>query len=162
MSNFQVPQFIEERPKIVGPLTLPQFLYVAAGALVSLITYYTVGFSFIWIVVTSVMGVVALALAFIKIEGQELPKLLISAFDFLLKPKTYLWARPDLVKTIDVPDLENLRNRMGFQEKLKSIALNITTGRFFANGPRPSDNAKKYQIVTYLTGEKRLAKRVDY
>ena len=29
MATFQVPQFIDEQPKVVGFLTLPQFLYLA-------------------------------------------------------------------------------------------------------------------------------------
>ncbi|MFB6212783.1 MAG: PrgI family mobile element protein, partial [Candidatus Magasanikbacteria bacterium] len=40
MAKFQVPQFIEQKPKIVGPLTLQQFIYLASAAAVSFLSFY--------------------------------------------------------------------------------------------------------------------------
>jgi hypothetical protein len=51
---------------------------------------------------------------------------------------------------------------MGIEEKLKSIALQITTGKFFTQLGTPRNSNTEYQVVTYLTGEKKVAKRVDY
>ena len=40
--QFQVPQFTEAEDKIVGPLTLRQFIYIAAAGGVSVMLYFAV------------------------------------------------------------------------------------------------------------------------
>lgn len=165
MPNFQIPQFIEQKAKIVGPFTLAQFLYVAAAAGVSFAAYYIFNL-FLWMLITLVAVGAALALAFVKINGQEMPKILQASFNYFLKPKTYTWQRSFAQKTLEVGDLEQiegLREGMGLEEKLKSIALSIATGRIFsAKDQRLRDKKQEYQAVTFLTGEKRLVKRIDF
>lgn len=50
---------------------------------------------------------------------------------------------------------------MGLEERLKNVALSVTTGKMFA--PKtPKGEAQGYETVVYLTGERKQAKRVDY
>ena len=79
MATFQVPQFIEEKPKIIGPFTLAQFLYLAAAAAISFASFYVFTF-FLWILITIIVGGAAAALAFGKVEGQEMAKIAAKAF----------------------------------------------------------------------------------
>ncbi len=162
--NFQVPQFIEQQPKIIGFLTLPQFLYLAAGGGIIFILFYIFNF-FFWFITSSLVAGFVIGLAFIKINGQDLPKILRAALNYLWQPRTYTWQRPVSETSIDVSSLERLeelRKKIGIQEKLKAIALNVTTGKFFSNIKSAVNSKNKYQVVTYVTGEKRFAKRVDY
>jgi len=163
--NFQVPQFIEQKPKIVGFLTLPQFLYLAGAAGVSFAAFYIFNF-FLWLLVTVVVGAVAIALAFVKINGQEFLKVTIAAFGFFLKPRTFTWQRAAAQAALDtesIEKLEALRRTMGLQERLKSITLAITTGKFLSAFTHlPKEEGERHQTVTYLTGEKKVAKRIDY
>jgi len=163
--NFQIPQFIEEKSKIVGFLTLPQFLYLAGAAAMSFISFKLFSF-FLWLLVTLIIVSAAIALAFVKINGQPFPTIMFAGVRFLWKPKRYTWQRAMQETSLDVSDIEklqSLREKVGIQEKLKTIALHISTGKLFSPKQlRERDEKEKYQVVSYLTGEKKIAKRVDY
>lgn len=166
MSTFQVPQFIEEQPKIVGFLTLPQFLYLVGAGGLSFAAFYIFNF-FLWLLITAAAAALAVALAFVKVNGQPFIRVLISGLGFLLKPRTYTWQRALPEEEIEVGALERLtelRKKMSLEDRLKSVALAVTTGKFFsgAKGSGEGEGKDRYQTVTYLTGEKKVAKRVDY
>ncbi|MFH1192931.1 MAG: hypothetical protein V1656_01275 [Candidatus Jorgensenbacteria bacterium] len=165
MATFQVPQFIEQKPKIVGFLTLPQFLYLAGAAGISFAAFYVFNF-FLWFVATAVAGAIAIAFAFVKINGQEFFKVALAAFGFFMKPRTFTWQRAVAQTALNVESIEKLqalREHMGLQERMKSIALAVTTGKFLsAFAHPPEEEGERYQTVTYLTGEKKVAKRIDY
>lgn len=161
--NFQTPQFIEQEAKIIGPLTLKQFLYVAAAAGLSFIAYYIFNL-FLWFMISAILAGLAIALAFVKINGQDLPKILLSAFAYLWQPRIYTWQRITKETSLEISEIEKLREvrrSMSIQEKLKSAALDITTGKIFSGG-RPKKPGPRYQAVTYVTGERKIAKRIDY
>ncbi len=92
--QYQVPQFIEVESKIIGPLTLKQFLYLGVGGLLSFLLFWTLE-TWLWLIVTAIIGISAAALAFIKINGRPLPLLLKSAVIFVWQPKMYLWKREE-------------------------------------------------------------------
>lgn len=166
MATFQVPQFVDQKSKIVGPFTLKQFLYLVVAAGISLFSFYTFTF-FLWIVITGFVGGIALALAFVKIHGRELPMVLVSALHFVWSPRTYTWKR-EVMKTesIDTSSLERLqalRQRAEVQEKLRALKTFIMTRakrtkeQIHAEQERP-----RYQTVERITGEEEVAKKIDY
>ncbi len=163
--EFQVPQFIEQKAKIVGPLTLAQFFYLAGAAAVSFVAYNIFN-AFIWIFVTLIAFTAGVALAFVKVNGQDMTKVLRSIFSYFTQSRTYTWQRQLAQTTLELSDedLNNLRKNMSIQEKLKSLALKVSVGRILGKGLPGEEDKKKggYEVVTYLTGEQKLAKRVDY
>ena len=159
--NFQVPQFIDQKPKIVGFLTLPQFLYLAGAALVGYGSFYVFSF-FLAIFITVIVGMLGIGFAFVKVNGQEFPKIIASIFGYLWGPRLYTWQRQTVQESVNVGDIENIRNKMSLQEKLKSAALSITTGKLFKPRTDGENDGEKYETVVYLTGERRNAKRIDY
>lgn len=164
MSTFQVPQFIEQKAKIIGPLTIKQFMYIAIAGVISFIAFYIFKF-FLWIMISIPLGVIAIALAFIKINGQELPKLIFSAFMYTWQPKLYVWKRETEYTTIDTSSVERIdaiRNQMSLQEKLKSIKLFITTKASLSPNQIKGQQKDRYEMVRYLTGGAKIAKRVDF
>jgi hypothetical protein len=164
MSTFQVPQFIETKPKIIGPLTLQQFLYVAAAGGLSFIAF-SVFSVFLAFVLTIIFGAIGLALAFVKINGQLLPKIFISALNYWFQPRLYTWQRIIQEKTIETPEenILKIRRNISLQEKLKDFAQKITTGKLLTFEKRAKSQTKEhYQIVKRITGEQEMAKRIDY
>lgn len=161
--EFQVPQFIEQKAKIVGPLTIVQFFYVAGAGAVSFISYNIFPL-FLWLIVTLIVAGIAVSLAFVRINGQDMVKIIGSLFQYFLKPKTYTWQRQTAKTTLELSDedLANIRRSMGIQSKLKSLALKISVGKIFNKGATTAEDKERYQVVTYLTGEQKVAKRVDY
>lgn len=90
--NFQVPQFIEVEDKIFGPLTFKQFIYLAGGAGAIFIIYSLLPLWLgIWIMVP--VALLALALAFYKINNRSFIYVLEASFHYLLGTKLYLWQR---------------------------------------------------------------------
>jgi PrgI family protein len=88
--QFQVPQFIDTEDKIVGPLSLRQFAYVAAAGVVSGILYFMTA-PWLWVIGSIIVFGIAIALGFVKIEGRPFANVIVSAFNFYWRPQTYVW-----------------------------------------------------------------------
>lgn len=90
--EYQVPQFIEVEDKIIGPLSLKQFIYVGGGAglvIICLLLLPTV----IGIVLSIPIAALAAALAFYKHNGKEFIEVLEAGFLYLLGGRLYLWKK---------------------------------------------------------------------
>lgn len=97
--RFQVPQFIEIEDKIVGPLTLKQFLYIAGGAGMSLIAYRFLPL-FIAIIAIAVVASLSMALAFFKYNNKPFVDLLESGVTYYLGEKLYIWKKTERTATV--------------------------------------------------------------
>ena len=162
MATFQTPQFIEQEAKIIGFLTLPQFGYVAVGGIIIFASFKIFSF-FLFLMIAVIIGGLTIALAFVKINGQTMPKVILSAFFYVWSPRIYTWQRVAPQTTLEIPDfqkIEEIRKNMSVQEKLQSIILNVTTGKVFKF--KPEKGQEGFQAVTFATGEKRMVKKVDY
>lgn len=93
--RFQVPQFIDTETKIVGPFTLKQFLFVAAGAAVVFLLRYVFTSIFLWILCSLPIAGIAMALAFYKIDGIPLPKYILSAVSFATGVKKFTYKKEE-------------------------------------------------------------------
>lgn len=163
--NFQVPQFIEEKPKIIGFLTLGQFGYLAVAGLIAFVSFNVFSF-FISLLITVVVGPLGIALAFFKVNGQPFPVVLLSALRYTWKPRVYAWQEETPQTTLDTGSLEKievLRKAMSIQEKLKTISFNVMTSKLLSHkADSTQGDDGRYQVVRYITGERKLARRIDY
>ncbi len=92
--RYQVPQFIEIEDKIVGPLTIKQFVYLVGGAGMCFIVYTYVYF-YLALVLMAIIAPLSLALAFYKINNKPFIDFLESAFMFYTKQNLYIWKKED-------------------------------------------------------------------
>ena len=90
--RFQVPQFIETEVKIIGPFTLKQFLFLAAGAVIIFILQYVVSALYL-IMIGLPVAVLSFALAFYKVDGIPLPQYLLMAASYLTGAKRYHFSK---------------------------------------------------------------------
>jgi len=90
--QFNVPQFIEIEDKIIGPLTLKQFLYLGAGAGVLLFGWFFLKLSALILLAIPTLLFCA-ALAFVKINGRSFISFLGSLIRYVSKPRLYLWKK---------------------------------------------------------------------
>lgn len=163
--QFQVPQFIESEARIVGPLSLKQFLYLAAGAAVLFITFFIFAFP-LWIVMATVVTSIAGSLAFLKVNGRPFPLLFRYAAGYFLKPRIYLWQQPGAAPAgkPEARPKEQSRLRTLFFSLLtttKPIAEREKSSRpfhLFGSGESPL----RWQMLRHTTGERDAARRVDY
>ena len=93
--QFQVPQNIDLEDKIVGPLTLTQFLYILGGSLIDYIMYETFGANYfgLFLLIGIPVALLTLGLAFFKVQEQPLSRFIVVGLIYLTKPKLRLWRR---------------------------------------------------------------------
>ncbi len=99
--RYQVPQFIEIEDKIIGPLTIKQFLYLVGGAGMCFIVYTYIPIYIAFILIAGIAGLSA-ALAFYKINNKPFIDFLESAFMFYTKQNLYIWKKEQ--KPIEMKD----------------------------------------------------------
>ncbi len=92
MEQFTVPQFIEREPRILGPLTFKQSAYFGVAGLICFILYFTVSINVFTIAAIFLMSI-ASALAFVKIQGFPLPKIIKNFIVFSFRSNLYLWKK---------------------------------------------------------------------
>lgn len=170
--QFQVPQFIDIEDKIIGPLTLRQFIYIAIAFGISMIFYFTVNL-FVWIIITLIIGGIAISFAFIKINNQPFSRIFLATINFYLKPKIYVWQpeHPEIKKT-----QENIKKNISLDlinslEKIISgFSLKKAQEQVLVGSSPNAEKARrgfeitkeKYQIFNKISGAKEIARRVDY
>jgi hypothetical protein len=91
--KYQVPQFIETETKLIGPLTLKQFLFVAGGVSVIAMEFILLS-GVIFMVLAFITAALFGALAFLKIDGQPFINYLAYMLAYGLGAKQYIY-RPD-------------------------------------------------------------------
>lgn len=92
--DYQVPQFIEIENKVVGPLTIRQFIYVAGGAGICLASFFYLPV-LLAVIVSAPVAALAGALAFYKVNGKPFINVLESGFNFYTGRKLFLWRREE-------------------------------------------------------------------
>ncbi len=90
--RFQLPQFIETETKIVGPFTLPQFLWIAGGG-AFVFLFYNLVKGFLFFIVAIPIGGIFLALAFLKMDGVPLIVYFSYSIGYLVNPKKYIFKK---------------------------------------------------------------------
>ena len=90
--RYQIPQFIEFENKIIGPLTIKQFIYLAGGGGLAFISYTMLP---IYVAIIFIAGFVLLgvALAFYKVNNKPFIDFVESAFLYYTKSKLYIWKK---------------------------------------------------------------------
>lgn len=101
--HYSVPQFIEVEDKIIGPLTMRQFLWLLAGGGIVFILYFMLKFG-IWLFLSILTGIVFVALAFFKVYNMPLVSFLGSFIRFSLMPQIFLWRRKQEGPLREVPE----------------------------------------------------------
>jgi len=88
--EYQVPQFIEVESKIVGPLTLRQFIYVAGagGLCVIFFSYLHIALA---LILSALVIIFAAMLAFYKVNNKPFISMLEAGFNYYTGSKFFLW-----------------------------------------------------------------------
>lgn len=99
--EYQVPQFIEVESKIVGPLTLRQFIYLAGSIGLCVIFFFYLPLVFALLLGVPIGGL-GVALAFYKVNGKPFIEVLEAGFNYYTSSKLFLWKRHEQ-KTEQMP-----------------------------------------------------------
>jgi hypothetical protein len=165
--QFQVPQFIDVEDKIIGPLTLKQFIYLAIAAGFCFILFFVLQ-TWLWIIVTGIIGVISAAFAFLRFNGRPLSVAFIAALGYIWRPKFYIWKREaeaQILPRLTVPKAE--------PQPLKHLWLKMNTSTeaienrekssaFFSMFKKPAESKDNFEVIKKETGDRQAAARVDY
>ena len=92
--EYQVPQFIEVEDKIIGRLTLRQFIYLAGTAGLCVVFFSYIPITFAVLLSAPVVGL-GVALAFYKVNGKPFIEMLEAGFNYYMSEKLLLWKQAE-------------------------------------------------------------------
>ncbi|MDP2820704.1 MAG: PrgI family protein [bacterium] len=118
--QFQVPQFIEAKAKIVGPLNFQQFVFFLIAGGISFAVYFLMPRAIFFLVFIFSFGIAA-AFAFLKIEGRPLVTVIYNYFFFSLATKLYLWKKKEIIFAFK----EKAPEKIELAEKKEELQLKI-------------------------------------
>ncbi len=95
--QYKVPQNIFMEDKIIGPLTLWQFLYLLFGGLIVYISYQFLYANArgLFFVIAAPVSLVSLGAAFVKIHDRPLPTFIKNAISFASRPRQRVWHKEE-------------------------------------------------------------------
>jgi len=174
--QYQVPQFIDTEDKIVGPLSLRQFIYVGVGVGISAMFFFVLQ-TWLWVIFSAIVVGGAIAVAFVKIEGRPLTNVLFSAFNFYWKPQTYVW-QPEhpTIERSKAPKEATAKKTPSQKQARESVIEKLAAGMALHKswesvqvGKKISDKefvehkmSGRYQIFRKPSGKRDASRRVDY
>ena len=92
MRQFMVPQFIDVETKIIGPITVRQFILMVIMALIDFICYKI--FTFTFFIFLAVLNLAFWGtMAFLRINGQPFHYFLLNLLQTLKKPRLRIWKK---------------------------------------------------------------------
>lgn len=136
MQQFTVPQFIDVENKIIGPLTVRQFLIVLAAAILSAISYRIFDFS-LFLTITIILVVLAVTFSFVKINGRPFHYFILNILQTLRRPGARVWNKIDhpISETENIPlpevAVKPMPKELYKKSRLSELALVVDTkGRY--------------------------------
>jgi len=136
MAQYQVPQFVEIEDRIIGPLTLKQFLYLAFAGALLFVFWFLFNF-YLWIIIAIPIAALAAAFAFLKINDRPFVYFFLSFIRYFTQPKLYIFSTiPKEISKKTAPkekpkektEAPRTAEAKITPSKLKELALNLDTG----------------------------------
>ena len=142
--KYVVPQFIDVEDKILGPITVRQFVIMLMTALLIFVLYKIFQFG-IFLAVAIPLFAAGMVIAFVKINGQPFHFFLLNLFQTWRRPKLRIWDKDlsieQLRSLLRAPPvaikLVTARKESLVMSKLSELALVVNTGGVY----RPEDYA---------------------
>lgn len=138
MQQFTVPQFIDVEDKILGPITIRQFLIILAGGIVDFIGW-RYGDMAMFTLVLSISGALTLLFAFVKINGQAFHYFVLNIVQTSRKPSLRVWKKDydnatlDLLrkKGTDTEAITHVEKKKVRRQHIHDLSLVVNTGGYY-------------------------------
>lgn len=136
-NQFLVPQFIDVEDKIIGPVTVRQFVIMIVALLIGALFYKV--FRFIVFIPMAVVEVtIAATLAFAKVNGRPVHYFLLNFIQTQKKPKARIWNKAAYVSGVKEisesgpkrTDIIRIKQPVS-GSRLKDLSLVINTGGLY-------------------------------
>ena len=134
--QYYVPQFIEMESKVIGPLTLKQFLIIGSPIGIIVALFFILKIKIVVIFLGIVVIAAGIMIAFFKYQGQDLTAIITYGFSYFLSPKEYIWFKKGEEK-LSITEVEKVvekkkeivPQKRKEESKLKQISWLIQTNK---------------------------------
>lgn len=124
--RFQVPQFVDIVDKVIGPLTLKQFLIYLFTVLALVPIYLTVSLSAFVVIAMPVMGLAAM-FAHFRLHSKSLFQVVMNAVNYLIRGQLFIWRRTGMEQPMPVTLAEAGVLEEGEESRLGALARALAT-----------------------------------
>jgi hypothetical protein len=147
MDQIIVPQFLDVEDKIIGPITVRQFIELMIAGLIIFIFYKIFDFSLFAVSGLLVLGI-TLIVAFVRINGQPFHYFLLNFFATLKSPKLKVWRKQysdnELIRIRDDQEIKKnlpktIVRKPVTSSRLSELSLIVDTGGVY-RGEEDSNN----------------------
>lgn len=141
MGTYKVPQNVESEDKILGPLSLKQFIYALIGLGYGFITFALFQqFIFIWFIVGIPPALFLLALGLYQKDDQPLETYVIAVASYFTRPRIRFWEKEPIAEVFRVepppPKQEIMQRDPGeVRSQLQQLAELVDTRGWSAKEP---------------------------
>ena len=125
MQQFTVPQFIDVEDKIIGPITVRQFIILIIAGLFLFIEYKLSDFSFFIFVAIPTLFLFG-TFAFAKVNGMPFHYFILNVIQTFKKPKLRIWARDIKVSSKKAKEDKKVAVPVSFAPKAPITSSQIT------------------------------------
>ncbi len=142
MQQFNVPQFIDVEDKVLGPITVRQFVIILFCGLFSTVTYKLADFALFLTLTILIFGLGGV-IAFLRINGRPFHYFILNLIQTLKKPKIRIWNN-QLSKTskelkgereIKIEQIIKVEKKQLYpKSKLAEVSLMVDTGGVYQGG----------------------------
>lgn len=135
-SQFTVPQFLDVEPKILGPITLRQFIIMVAVIIAEFLIYRVFLSVIAMLAVGLPVAAIGGAFAFGKVNGQPLHYIALNLIQYLKKPGRRVWDKTlsdqelrVLLKKDPLPERKTSLQKAPLEtSRLSELTLMVNTG----------------------------------
>lgn len=136
--KFVVPQFIDKEDKILGPITVRQFLICLGATFVAFLEYRILTLPYFIAMFVPTAGLAGV-FAFLKVNGQPFHIFFINFLQTTVRPKLRVWhkeltdseLKAILAKPAEVPKPAPRAKSRPESSRLRDLALTVNTGGVF-------------------------------
>lgn len=133
MTPAKIPQDVTREDKLVGPLTLRQFLTILLGSGIIYASYQGfVGgylFAYEFVIITLIVGTFTIGLSFVKVNGRPFGVFLSNLVHYIKIPKRWGWQKEDreFVKPMKIStvDTKDTRTEVAERKSGKVVKMQI-------------------------------------
>jgi len=94
MEQYPIPQFIEQEGKIAFFISFRQFFYLVGAGVICFFLYFILPKT-LFIIASIIIGLIAMAVAFIQINGVPILTMIMGAIGFSIGGHDYTWKKKE-------------------------------------------------------------------
>ncbi|MBI2589855.1 PrgI family protein [Candidatus Berkelbacteria bacterium] len=132
--RYRVPQNIDMEDRIIGPLTMAQFVYLMLGGMIIYVSYLLF-IPPVFFAIAFGVGILTLSMTFLKIQDQPFPKFIAATLLYLVKPKQRTWQKDPTLqhmkvieKTATTPEQKSVPGQTVTKIELNDLSQLLDTG----------------------------------